>query len=425
VALSSAGRSTLGATHAVTISSMFQLRASVPKPLDIQPIVSKWLSMAYHSLVIQIFISSPSDVADDRALVKSAMDAWNQRNARDRGCFLTPLTWESIVSPDMASSSQEVINLEIGDDYDVFLGLMWARFGTPTGTANSGTEEEFERAVQRKNNGDGLRISFLFKNADVPLGDIDPDQLKKVKDFQNSAAQKGLLYRQYADQSELITALNIIFDKIAKEKGRYSNSNALSAVAAVPSEVVADTYEEMLGEQEGILDLDEKLEAAAASLAKNLQEWGSRFTTVNQTVRESTATLATVSQFGSPDKAVVRSAVAGVTGGLLEFNDFAQAKIEDVEDNLEDIMSSLSGLLDISEEINPNSREESLQQLAELKSVIGNTSIQLTSYIDALSRIPRIDTKFIKARNAVVAVHKRFLKKIDDFHARLERLEQG
>jgi len=50
--------------------------------------------------------------------------------------------------------------------YDIFIGILWKKFGTLTGRACSGTEEEFNRAYERyKENPSKLRIMFYFKTA--------------------------------------------------------------------------------------------------------------------------------------------------------------------------------------------------------------------------------------------------------------------
>ena len=49
--------------------------------------------------------------------------------------------------PVRGGEPEVLINDQIGK-YDIFLGVMWRRFGTPTGVAESGTEEEFRRALE-------------------------------------------------------------------------------------------------------------------------------------------------------------------------------------------------------------------------------------------------------------------------------------
>jgi hypothetical protein len=74
-------------------------------------------------------------------VIRELNTAW----ARDLGIRLELVRWETHAYPSFGDDPQAVINEQIPDDFDLFLGLMWYRFGTPTGRAGSGTLEEFNR----------------------------------------------------------------------------------------------------------------------------------------------------------------------------------------------------------------------------------------------------------------------------------------
>lgn len=263
-----------------------------------------------------------------------------------------------------------------------------------------------------------MRISFLFKNADIPYEKIDPEQLMKVSNFKKSAGDKGLFYRQYADQSELITSLRIIFDKIANEKQRYLLKGG--AVENVLQE--NDSSESGIEDQDGLFEFEDKIQSAALVLNKNLGEWGEKFIEINEAVTDATTKIAGESQFGTPDRMIVRGAVDAVTAVLSEFEEFGKERIDGIEDSLEDIIVSLNGIIGINENQGPSESSENLKSLTELRKTLTITSMQVQGYIKALSAIPRIDKKFARARDGVVIVHKRLLKKLRDFSNRLDLL---
>lgn len=113
-------------------------------------------------------------------MIMSIVQAWNQRNGKSRALFFNCLRWEDSVAPDIGVSGQDVISDQMGFDYDIFLGVMWARFGTPTVNAQSGTEEEFDLAFQRHKSGEQIRVSFLFCTADIPHAKLDGQQFAKA-----------------------------------------------------------------------------------------------------------------------------------------------------------------------------------------------------------------------------------------------------
>jgi hypothetical protein len=95
-----------------------------------------------------------------------------------------------------------VIDEQIGDDYDIFIGILWTRFGTSTPRHDSGTYEEFNRAYERHKNGEKILISIYFKDTPSPPSKIQPEQLQLVQNFRKEVSDKGGLYKQFVDSSD-------------------------------------------------------------------------------------------------------------------------------------------------------------------------------------------------------------------------------
>src|SRR5258705_13069659 len=114
--------------------------------------------------VLKVFVASPDDVAEERnALGKLLRDINDVLAylAPDRRLSLELVRYETHAYPDIGAP-QEVINRQIPVDYDIFIGIMWKRAGTPTATAPSGTIEEFNRACERRKQRYLPRILFSF-----------------------------------------------------------------------------------------------------------------------------------------------------------------------------------------------------------------------------------------------------------------------
>lgn len=146
--------------------------------------------------VLSIFLASPSDVRDERGRVDAFVDEWNNLWSEDIGVHLRLVRWETHAYPAVGADGQDVINTQIGEEYDVFLGIMWKRFGTPTGRAASGTVEEFERALGRYRTSGNPQLMFYFKKADSDADD-DAVQLQAVQQFRSKLAKEGLLYWEF------------------------------------------------------------------------------------------------------------------------------------------------------------------------------------------------------------------------------------
>ncbi len=126
---------------------------------------------------VSIFLSSPGDVSQERALVTTAIDEWNGRMSRDRGIFFDLIKFETSVSAGFGDDGQGVINEQVADDYDVLIAIFWKRLGSETARASSGSVEEFQRALSRYKNGEKIEISFLFKTTPVDVRDPSSSQI--------------------------------------------------------------------------------------------------------------------------------------------------------------------------------------------------------------------------------------------------------
>jgi hypothetical protein len=88
---------------------------------------------------------------------------------------------------------QEIVNTQIGE-YDIFIGILWKRFGTPTGKAESGTEEEFQIAYERWLKTEAPRIMFYFKEEPYVIrSKPEVEQVSRVIAFKESLQKQGLI----------------------------------------------------------------------------------------------------------------------------------------------------------------------------------------------------------------------------------------
>ena len=150
----------------------------------------------------RIFLASPGDISEERIKVQEIVNELNFLLEK-RSIKLDLIRWETHTYPSFGIDSQDVINNQVNDDYDVFIGIMWSKFGTPTGRANSGTEEEFNRAYTRYlKNPDSIKIMFYFNNKPIPVSEIIPSQVSKIIDFKTKLQNKGALYWEYKNINE-------------------------------------------------------------------------------------------------------------------------------------------------------------------------------------------------------------------------------
>jgi hypothetical protein len=146
--------------------------------------------------IVRVFVASPTDVQRERDSLLGVVNELNRTldALLPRAAIRLELVrWETDSFPD-AGRPQAVINTQI-KPYDIFIGILWKRLGTPTGKAESGTEEEFQIAFDSWNKHGKPRILFYFNRAPVapPRSGEDMDQLKKVVEFRQGLDGKVLV----------------------------------------------------------------------------------------------------------------------------------------------------------------------------------------------------------------------------------------
>jgi len=131
---------------------------------------------------VRILASSPSDVLAEVAQLGLIVEELQETLGAERGVTIELVRWETHAVPG-AGRPQQVVNESIGD-CDIFFGIMWKRFGTPTTRAGSGTEEEFETAYKTWFDGGRPEILFYFSLAPYYIeNEAQRRQLGKVLKF--------------------------------------------------------------------------------------------------------------------------------------------------------------------------------------------------------------------------------------------------
>jgi hypothetical protein len=152
--------------------------------------------------VLTVFIASPSDLADERQTAFEVVANVN-RILKKLNWQVDLLGWEERLSG--YGRPQAQINADV-DRCELFIGLLWRRWGTPPGGDSqftSGFEEEFTLARRRREASSTPEMWMFFKDVD-PGQLTDPGQdLRRVLAFQESlVAGKTILFKSFGTLSE-------------------------------------------------------------------------------------------------------------------------------------------------------------------------------------------------------------------------------
>jgi uncharacterized protein YjbI with pentapeptide repeats len=187
---------------------------------------------------ISIFLATPGDVPDERNYVEEVVAELNRTIAKTQGMSLRVFRWEEDIYPGYGEDAQAVINAQVGDmsQYDLFVGAMWNRMGTPTPRADSGTLEEFEAAIQSQSLHGQPEIWIYFRDAGAELRTIEElEQRRKVLEFRERVEKQGLPSR-YRTPEEFRDKFRV---QLSLWLGRRATKD-LSRVGKGPSKVPAE-----------------------------------------------------------------------------------------------------------------------------------------------------------------------------------------
>jgi hypothetical protein len=175
-----------------------------------RPLGEKADALPQATKVIKIFLATPGDLTDERlglaALIKD-INVVLTFLAPEKRLFLELLRYETHTFPDVGLP-QNVINRQIPPDYDVLIGAMWSRCGTPTKEHESGSIEEFWRAYEhRQTNGSSPVITFYFCDQLIPIP--SPDELRQLEGvvaFREKVTPLGYFvsYQSHEDFREVV-----------------------------------------------------------------------------------------------------------------------------------------------------------------------------------------------------------------------------
>ena len=162
---------------------------------------------------INVFISSPGDVSEERHIVKRVIERCNRVHSIAERYVLRPLAYEESAPAEVGQRPQIIVDRHMmnAGSSDLFICIFGHRMGTPvtleeTGERfQSGTEYEFADAY-RHNQRHGKPYILLYRGLKPFPPETEPEQLRAVeaffKRFEGEHAEFKGLYKAYRSNEE-------------------------------------------------------------------------------------------------------------------------------------------------------------------------------------------------------------------------------
>ena len=380
--------------------------------------------------LLNVFVSCPQDLAAELGILDNVIKELNPRLRDSHSVELRLITHGNSVVPAIGCDPQDVINSQVADHYDIYIGILGHRFGTQTPRAGSGTEEEFHLARDRwRKSPDSLRILFYFKNIpDVPVQKLDLKQLAKVQDFRTEIGRE-ILYCDFRTTDDFLPLVREHLWKLVatqwdgtrwkvmpalpvqvKEIGIVADVTGTTQVALEPigqkaksagaatAESADDDVDETLGVLDALVEAQESVQAGFAAL----DQIASITAAQNRKFEEQTKVINFVVAQKPGSSKDLKSAVDDAADDLASYARSLRAQIPVFTTSFSSGFEAFDLAMAAWIEEKPK-REEILQVRQVLEQAISSLRSSrepVIKFRDAIAAIPKLTTRLKKASRA-------------------------
>lgn len=346
--------------------------------------------------IIRVFVGAPNDVNNEREIIKKVINTMNKIYRGTEYAKFDLIELKKDFRPDIGSGleAQEVIDTKLSENYDLFIGILWKKFGTPTKKYESGTQQEFENALES-----GKDIMFYFSKLPIAPDEIDPKQLEKVLNFKKSIQDEGL-YFEYSSIDEFEELITNNLRILAIEKNKKRNKTPKN------EEDKKNEEKSMIELIESTLDNFKKVENDAKELSELFNELDNDFKNINPPNENNLQSIK-----------IFSNSVAALLNQLSHnFKIKEENLITHYSDGINDLIESLELFGNYMDEKTRKTLEEGINSHIKMLNDMNN---QMYGIIDTYDEIPPMTNKLIRAKSKFIKNIKELLKDLKNLRSLL------
>lgn len=360
--------------------------------------------------VLKIFVASPQDVAEEREVFEDVVHELNNTWADTFDIRLDVVRWETRTTPGFGEDPQDVINKQISDSYDIFVGIMWARFGTSTPRAGSGTEEEFLRAYKRyKEDPNSVEIMFYFKTKPISPVDLDPDQLKAISEFRSQLKERGGFYSEFGSIEEFRNSITRhLSTTVQRWKKKIDDKPIGEPNTAHRKNADATEDNSIEEEEEGLIDLIESANDSMSKVVEVLESMSNATHDLSTKINERNEEMKPFSASGNQQNLkAVKRIIASIARDFDDYVARMKTEIPLYSQLFTRTMTSFSRAATITSSFdidNADDLQRTLDSIATLRSSITDSQGNMKNFQTAIEKMPRMTTVLNRARRNAKAM---------------------
>lgn len=370
--------------------------------------------------ILQVFIASPSDVKEEREVLESVITELNRTWSTTLDVRFDLKRWETSVHPAFGRDPQDVINKQVDNNYDIFIGVLWGRIGTPTPRAESGTLEEFERAYTKYlSDPSSVELMIYFKDAPISPSKMDPLQLTKVQEFQRKLGERGGLYRPFEGASDFESAVRAHLSAVAQKWAeKISRKNDLEPVrSGMPKPEENNSAQFVEDDELGFLDYTERYEARMTEMSSALTSMGEATINIGVHINKRTEEINTfIATQKSGDTKGARKIIKLASEDLKRYANTLNQLLPIISSSRKEAFDALSKALVLYDDFRNKEKPEleTLEKsLSEMQEAAGGSRAGLLGFRMATANLPRLSVELNQGKREVIRSLDRVLSEVD------------
>lgn len=357
-------------------------------------------------------MASPSDLDEERFAVEEVIAELNLTYSPVNNLVIELLKWETHSAPGISNSHpQKIINQDIGNDYDLFLGIIWKKFGTQTGEAESGTQEEFNNAINKfKLDNNSVQILFYFKNA-APrnINEIDPEELMKIRDFKKSIQQQKILYSEFNSVDDFKNSLRI---HIPKRLNTLIENNKSGIVETLP--VLLNNVEE---DDLGILDYGEMFQYSLNDSTVSMLKINDYTESIGREISEKASQITKASMASNPNRALINELMKRTAKLLKDYSNRLEIETPIFYNSFEEAIKAGTNVINLTDDFYTentiNELEETKKSILILRKNTPSAIEGMTSFYTSIKELPRIQVDINQAKKMLMVQLEDLIMKLE------------
>lgn len=302
---------------------------------------------------INLFISCPGDIKEELNSIEVIVKEINKTIGKISNFVIQIVHWDEDTYTDIGEDGQEIINNQI--DYDILIGILWMRLGTPTKRDKSGTVEEINKAIENK---EKQQLVYFKTATPNNLNSINTSELNQVTEFKKELSSK-ILYKEFEsiEKFETLFRLNLsslIKDKfIGEKKPVQTPTKIISSNNNGKYQNIVSLIDEIENSTKGgfedidIFDINENGHKSFEKATLNLNNLTSYLNKLTDNLKRGTAEINQANNIKDTRLKLskAKKVVNRLSKELDEFNDEINSELPNFSENLKEVGKTTSDLL--------------------------------------------------------------------------------